>query len=112
MRPHRAITPVVLRNQAKTPLFLERLSIPVTFLPLFGSLDGLLWTPQITLAREEDSEMAALKIDERPPRAAQRPVRLCEPRETASMGMLFRAFSALFSTSHLGSRYVKGEAST
>jgi len=95
-RPHRAVTPVLVRNRAEDALFLERLSIPIPYLPLFAGEDGLLWTPGITLTRESDSSMAALKIDEKAPRAAVSPVKVHEPRESASKGMLVRAFSALF----------------
>lgn len=96
-RPHRAITPVLILNQANTTLSVDRLNLPTELLPLYACSDGQLWTPRITLIREKDGDMAALKIDNQPPHEANAAVQLCQPRKTTSNGALFRAFSAILS---------------
>lgn len=97
LRAHRAITPLVIRNQADSTLLVERLNLPVPLLPLYIATDGRLWTPKITLTREKDGDMAALKIDSRPPIEAPGTTKLCNPRKTASGSVLIRAFNAVFS---------------
>jgi len=96
-RPHRAITPVFICNQADTTLAVERLNVPAPLLPLYASTTGQLWTPKITLIREKDGDMAELKIDNKPPAESKHAARLGEPRETADSSVLFRAFNAVFS---------------
>lgn len=96
-RPHRAITPVLIRNRAETLLSLERLSLPVTYLSLYAAPDASLWTPQVTLTREEDGDMAALKIDKQAPAEIGAATLLDPPRQAAGAGTLVRAFNALFS---------------
>ena len=96
-RPHRAITPVLIRNQADSLLSLERLSLPVPFLPVYSTVNGNLWTPTVILVREEDGDMAALKIEKHAPAEAGQATLVDEPRSRVSTGTLFRAFNALFS---------------
>jgi len=96
-RPHRAITPVLIRNMAETTLSLERLNLPAPLLALYVSSDGQLWTPQITLTREKDGDMAELKIDTKAPEDDQTMLQLNEPREKADSSVLFRAFNTVFS---------------
>lgn len=96
-RPHRAITPVYIRNQADTTLSVERLNVPAPLLALYAAENGQLWTPKITLIREKDGDMAELKIDNKPPEEAKQAVQLSKPRMTASGGALIRAFNAVFS---------------
>lgn len=62
-RPHRAITPLRIRNSANAPLPLEKISLPVPILSLFGAEDGSLWTQGATLVREEVSDLASVKIE-------------------------------------------------
>ncbi len=96
-RPHRAITPVLIRNMADTNLSLERLNLPAPLLPLYAAVDGQLWTPQVTLIREKDGDVAELKIDNQPPKEAEMAQLLSESRNKAGNGSLIRAFNAVFS---------------
>ena len=96
-RPHRAITPVVIRNQANTNLSLERLNLPAPLLSLYTCSNGQLWTPQVTLIREKDGDMAELKIDNKPPEQAGLIQQLSKPRNKSDNSVLFRAFNAVFS---------------
>ena len=96
-RPHRAITPVFIRNQADTTLSVERLNVPAPQLPLYSSSSGQLWTPKITLTREKDGDLAALIIDNKAPKEVKQAVQLSKPRITVSSGALIRAFNTVFS---------------
>ncbi len=96
LRTSRAVTPVLVRNRAETALLVERLSLPVPFLSLYAAADDSLWTDSVVLDRENDSEMAKMEIQERPPGQIRRPSKIAEPRNTAEKGMLVRAFSAFF----------------
>jgi len=95
-RSYRAITPARIRNEADTPLLLERLSLPIPALSVYGTADGQLWTESVSLVRGSNSELAALHIDDAPPDHAGTVERLCPPRHPQSRGTLVRAFSALF----------------
>lgn len=63
LRPHRAITPLRIRNNAQEALPLEKISLPVPMLPLFGADDGSLWTQRATLVRDEVSDLASVRIE-------------------------------------------------
>lgn len=95
-RSHRAITPLVIRNMAKTPLLIERLKVTTPLLPLFVSSDNQLWTPKVTLIRKQDGEMAELKIEKVPPQDANEAFQLSKPRTTQSSGTFIRAFNTVF----------------
>ncbi len=104
-RPHRAVTPVLLRNRAAEPLLLERLKVPLPYLSLFADASGMLWTELVTLERETAGDVAALQIGSDAPAeaaarvdgtAAREPTRLCEPRQRPEPRVALRAFSRLF----------------
>lgn len=95
-RPHRAITPLHIHNKASTPLPLEKFSLPVPMLSLYGSADGSLWTQRLTLTREDQSDLAAVRIDRRPPDYADEIKLLAKPRQDPGRSGLVRAFSLLF----------------
>lgn len=95
-RPHRAITPVVIRNQANTMLSVDRLNVPAPLLSLYASSNGHLWTPTITLVREKDGDMAGLKIDTSAPTEAHGGIQLSQPRQTSNTDIFIRAFNAVF----------------
>ncbi|MEX0731432.1 MAG: hypothetical protein WED00_17940 [Aquisalimonadaceae bacterium] len=95
--PNRAVTPLFIRNQSRDPLRLEKLQLPVATLSLYRSEEGgLLWTQSVTLVREEDGDMAALRLGSGPPEEAGKAVLVAGPREAPQRNAVFRAFSALF----------------
>lgn len=96
IRPHRAVTPVCIRNRARNTLVLERLNLPVDYLALYGTPDGLLWTQGLTMHRESDLDLASVDIDKRPPEQAAGQPLLAPPRQRADRGVLTWALSALF----------------
>jgi hypothetical protein len=95
-RPHRAITPLHIRNHATSVLPIEKLSLPVPTLSVFGADDGSLWTQGVSLTRASDSDLATLRIEPGPPRYARGATPISEPRRPAERNGLVRAFSLLF----------------
>ena len=96
-RSHRAITPVLIRNKASTTLLIEKLNLPTPLLSLYVSSNDQLWTPQVTLTRQKDGDMAELKIDNQPLDIAGQMLQLSEARNKADNGILFHAFNTFFS---------------
>jgi hypothetical protein len=95
-RPHRAITPVKVRNEANSLLPIDKLSLPVTLLSVYGDADSGLWTEEVHLTRAADSDMAGLRVVPGVPNMAPRAERLSGPRSEPGRGGLVRAFSDLF----------------
>lgn len=96
-RPHRILTPVTIRNEADTILPLEKLSLPVPALSVYGAADGSLHTQGVSLFRRSDSDMATMKIDEKPPSTVGQVSLISSPRQAGRSGLV-RAFSLLFGT--------------
>jgi len=97
LRPHRAVTSVVVENQAATPLRLDALKLPVPHLALYSADDGRLWTQDVTLTRDDDHEFTPLRVREGAPRQAENAMRIAEPRQPVADNIMVRAFSSLFS---------------
>ncbi|CAN5898752.1 hypothetical protein BH24DEI2_BH24DEI2_23860 [soil metagenome] len=95
-RPHRAVTPVCVRNRADNPLLWERVKLPVQYLAVYRAESRFLWTQQVTLEREEDGDLAGLVIAKNVPKEVGRAVRMSEPRQHADKNLVVRAFSKLF----------------
>lgn len=95
-RGYRAITPVLIRNEAEELLSLQRLSLPVPYLSLYLSTAGLLWTEAITMRHAAGNEMAAVDVGGRAPaEAGEGARRLTEARSEPDRNLLVRAFSSL-----------------
>ncbi|MFC1508887.1 hypothetical protein ACFL60_04265, partial [Candidatus Omnitrophota bacterium] len=94
-RPHRAITVVLLRNQAEKPLLLKKLNLPVSHLSLYESEDGYLWTQPIVLDLKSENELSDLRLIERAPTEARNPLLLSQPREPEKQNILTKTLSHL-----------------
>ncbi len=95
LRPHRAVTPIVIDNQGEDTLTIERISLPIPNLSVFASPGGALWTERLHLTRKEDAELAQVHIDRNSPPIAGA-VRLSEPRAIAEDHLMSRVFTGLF----------------
>jgi hypothetical protein len=95
-RPHRAITPLTIQNKAASPLPLEKISLPVPMLALYGDAGGKLWTQAVTLTREGQSDLASVRIDSSQKAGGPELTRLAGPRQEPGRGGMTRAFSLLF----------------
>ncbi len=93
---YRAITQVIIGNQSGTTLPVERLSLPVPYLSLFASADGLLWTEVVTMTSTRETGMATFDIKTAPPEQAGQTKKIGEPRQQSTHRMVIRAFGALF----------------
>lgn len=93
LRPHRAVTPVTIKNQSMEFMTIDKLSIPLPYLNLYGGDDGSLWTNAIELKHTADNALAALE-----PGPAPRGLELITPaREAMQRSGLVRAFTSFFS---------------
>ncbi len=92
LRPYRAVTPVTLRNHAKETLKIEKLSIPLPFLAVYGQDDGTLWTEPVTLEHHSAESLATMKIGKAPQGSRQ----LAPARQPAQKHNVVRAFINLF----------------
>lgn len=95
-RPHRAVTPLHIRNEGAAALPLDKVSLPVPFLSVYGADDASLWTQKATMIRRSDSDMAVLKVDPAPPAYAGAVSLISGPRQSQARGGIVRAFSVLF----------------
>ena len=94
---NRIITPLLIRNLAETPLTLERVSLPVPLLSVYLAKDNKLWTEAISMTREEDGEMAALKISDGAPVYARKAIKIAAARNKSEANTFVRAFGGFFS---------------
>ena len=92
---YRLVTPVVIDNRAESPLLVERLSLPVPFLSIYGTEHGDAWSEEVRMLHTEDNNMAELDVRQGPPAEARGAARSSEPRRLAEEGHLFRAFGSL-----------------
>ncbi|GGX71058.1 hypothetical protein [Saccharospirillum salsuginis] len=92
LRPHRAVTPVLLHNRSTELLAIEKLSIPLPMLSVFGRDDGTLWTESVSLEHHASDSLASLKIGRKPDGATL----LSEARLPSQRNNVVRAFINLF----------------
>ena len=92
---YRLLTPVVIENRATDPLLVERLSVPVPYLSIYGADSGAVWSEEVGMLRTEDGDMAELDVRDGAPAEATGATKLSEPRLVAEKGHLFRAFGSL-----------------
>ena len=102
VRPHRAVTPMRIRNRAADPLLLERVKVPVMYLSLFEGIepdgDIHLWTEAVTLDRGTSGDLADVQLGKSaPPEAGgAKARRISERREQPEANLALRAFAKLF----------------
>lgn len=90
VHPHRVITEVRIKNRDDTPLWFDRLYLPVARLSVFADEHERLWTESVTLDRDAGDD-ASLVVGKAPKKMQK----LGEPRD-AGAHPLFRAFGSLF----------------
>ncbi|MDX1678861.1 DUF432 domain-containing protein [Arsukibacterium sp.] len=95
-RPHRAVTAVTIENNADTMLVLDKLSIPVPYLALYGLADGSLWTDPITLHHDGNHALTRFKISRQLPEGVTEQDRISAPRQAIEKQGLIRAFTGIF----------------
>ncbi len=93
LRFHRAVTPVLVRNEGSDALLVERVQLPVQYLSLFRGENGFLWTEPVTLERHA-GEAAHVRIGHGAPQRAMGARLLSEPRRAPESNLITRTFSA------------------
>lgn len=93
--PHRAITPVRLRNEGYDVLVVERLAVPAPNLPLYADRADYLWTAPLVATREVDARSTRVEVESHPPREAAGAELVAEPRDTVQRGVFSRALHVL-----------------
>ncbi len=99
--PHRAITPVVIRNRASQPLPVERLRLPVPRLPLHRARDGSYWTSRISVVRKDGADEVDVEVLPSAPDEAVGAVRVAAARDPGSGNVVSRTLGTMFSHSIL-----------
>lgn len=95
-RAHRAITPLVIRNQSDSDLAFEKVSLPAPHLSLFTTAEGFLWTQQVTMERIDADEPETLRIGDGAASEAKGGTLLTRAREEPDERILKKAWSTLF----------------
>lgn len=96
LRPHRAISPVKIKNQTDKPLLLTQLSLPTPYLSLFATDGGGLWTEAVTLLNDDDSDLAKVSFSDTPPLPYKSARKIAKARQKKEKNMLLHTFSTLF----------------
>lgn len=93
---HRAITPIRIHNEKNESMAIERLNVPIPYLHLYADKHNDLWTDAITLIREDDGELAEVKLDKCPPNVAIEACLVAEPRIASEQNRFIRNIGNLF----------------
>ncbi len=96
VRPHRAVTAVTIENNADSMLILDKLSIPVPYLAVYGLNDGSIWTDPITLQHDGNHALTRFKITKQLPDGVTPAARITAPRQHIEKHGLIRAFTGMF----------------
>lgn len=94
VRPHRVLTPVIIHNHAKTPLLLERLSLPLPYLSIYADSSGGLWTEEIVV-RNEAHDKHIVKQSKGAPGIAPNASLVSQPRSALKPHNLMTLFYSL-----------------
>jgi hypothetical protein len=78
--PDRIISPMLIKNQATTPLLLERVNVPLPYLSVYSDAENFLWTEQLYVYRDSD-EGPEVEIAKGPPKALDEIYRLTPARK-------------------------------
>lgn len=101
LRPHRAVTPMTIQNDADDLLQVQRVQVPVPQLALYVDGNGRLLTDGVLFRRQTGGDFAELRIERQTPGASQGAAvteveKLAAPRTPVTGNIVMRAFSRLF----------------
>ncbi|WP_293750534.1 hypothetical protein [uncultured Paraglaciecola sp.] len=68
-RGHRAITPVLVKNQHTETLVIERINLPAPFLSLYADEQNNFWTQEVEITYHSDSDKAGLRLKNTAPKS-------------------------------------------
>lgn len=96
LRRHRAVTELVIANEASDTLQIERVNLSVPLLALHASADGAFWTDRVRLHRTEHGRPDELKVIKGPPEWVTSPELVSSARVLEKDSAVSRVFEALF----------------
>ena len=96
-RPHRAVTPVEIRNEGTGILPIEQLRVPVPALSLYADSKDQLWTDSVRFVRREGDDEATMTTPAPSTHLPGERTRLEGPRAPVEEGTIVKAFSKLLS---------------
>lgn len=96
-RPHRAVTPVEIRNEGSGVLPIEQLRVPVPALSIYADSRNRLWTDSVRFVRREGEDEAAMTTPEPSSHLPGERTRIEYPRAPVEEGTIVKAFSKLLS---------------
>lgn len=92
-RPHRAVTPVEIRNLGSDTLSIDQLRVPVPALSLHHDPNNRLWTDTVCFVHEEGEREASLTVAEASAHLPEDRTLLAPPRTPVEAGTIVDAFS-------------------
>ena len=92
-RPHRAITPVEIKNLGSDSLPIDQLRVPVPALSLYHDRNDRLWTDTVRFVREEGERAASMTVPEASAHLPEGRTLLAPPRAPVEAGTIVEAFS-------------------
>ena len=99
--PHRALTPLLIRNRASQALAVERIRLPMPRLTLHRTKDGVFWTSRVSVLRKEGSEEVDVEVLPHAPQEAVAARQVGAARDPAGSNVMSRALDSVFSHSFL-----------
>jgi hypothetical protein len=97
--PHRAVTPLTIRNRAAEPLPIERLRLPVPRLPLHRARDGAFWTSRVSVVRKDGADEVDVEVFPSAPDEAGQAKLIAPARDAGAGNVVSRALGTMFSHS-------------
>lgn len=94
IRSHRVLSPVIIHNNAKNPLLIEQLSLPLPFLSIYVDSNGSLWTEEIVV-RNEMHHKHTIKQGKGAPQIAPEAILLTPPRHPLKPNNFISLFYSL-----------------
>lgn len=95
-RPFRAVTPVQISNMGTEIMPVDRVNLPVPFLPVYAAASGRLWTPTLHVTAEEKQKAPRIRIDSGISTEAGEVKLLSPARRGSDEHALIRVFDNLF----------------
>jgi hypothetical protein len=93
--PHRAATPIEIRNHGFDTLEVQQLRVPLPALALYHDRQDLLWTDAVLFLREHHESQAALTVPKTSTLLPAVRTQLAQPRAPIAAGTIVQAFSRL-----------------
>jgi hypothetical protein len=95
-RPFRAVTPVQIRNNGSDSMPIERINIPAPYLSVHATESGYLWTPALTVTRENRNRRPTVHIAHDTDVHTEQTQQLTPARRSVDEHVLFRVFDSFF----------------